>query len=73
MKSLIVLIAFLAAAALADLRSFDVSQAQAGFNPDFWKCAYNAGYRKPVIRAYRQACGTVRSLGITSASSSRTR
>jgi hypothetical protein len=42
---------------LADLRGFDVSQPQAGLNPNFWSCAFNAGYRKVVIRAYQQACG----------------
>ena len=40
-----------------DLRAFDVSRAQAGLNPNFWTCAFNAGYEKVVIRAYRQACG----------------
>lgn len=42
---------------LADLRGFDVSQPQAGLNPNFWRCAFNSGYRKVAIRAYQQACG----------------
>lgn len=42
-----------------DLRGFDVSQAQAPSNPNFWKCAHDAGYGKAVIRGYRQACSTV--------------
>ncbi|KAI9793543.1 MAG: hypothetical protein M1816_007976 [Peltula sp. TS41687] len=46
------------AAKAGSIRGFDVSQAQAPFNPNFWKCAYKAGYRKAVIRGYRQACGT---------------
>lgn len=41
----------------SDLRTFDVSRAQAGLNPNFWTCAFNAGYQKVVIRAYQQACG----------------
>lgn len=42
----------------ADIRGFDVSQAQAPFNPSFWKCAHGAGYGKAVIRGYQQACGS---------------
>ena len=41
-----------------DLRGFDVSRAQAGLNPSFWGCAFNAGYGKVAIRAYQQACGS---------------
>ncbi|KAI9766540.1 MAG: hypothetical protein M1840_006498 [Geoglossum simile] len=41
-----------------DLRGFDVSRAQAGLNPRFWACAFEAGYEKVVIRAYQQACGS---------------
>lgn len=48
-----------AAAAATNLRAFDVSEPQAGFNPNFWKCTYGAGYRKAVIRGYQQACGVV--------------
>ena len=43
----------------ADLKAFDVSQAQAPFNSNFWACAGSAGYGKAVIRAYQQACGSV--------------
>jgi hypothetical protein len=39
-----------------DLKGFDVSRAQAGLNPNFWTCAFNAGYQKVAIRAYFQAC-----------------
>ena len=53
------LVSFLAVTVLGDLRGFDVSQAQAPFNPNFWKCAHNAGYGKAVIRGYMQACGVV--------------
>jgi len=41
---------------LAELRGFDISEPQAGLNPNFWRCAFNAGYRKVAIRAYHQAC-----------------
>ncbi len=57
---LFVLVSLLASTVLGDLRGFDVSQAQAPFNNNFWKCAHNAGYGKAVIRGYRQACGVVR-------------
>ena len=40
----------------ADLKGFDISAAQSS---SFWSCTYKAGYRKPVIRGYRQACGVV--------------
>ena len=43
----------------ANLRAFDVSGPQAGYNPDFWACVTEAGYGKAVIRAYQQACGVV--------------
>ncbi|MCJ1236264.1 hypothetical protein MMC14_004242 [Varicellaria rhodocarpa] len=42
----------------ADLAAFDVSQAQAPYNSNFWACAGSAGYGKAVIRAYEQACGS---------------
>ena len=40
----------------ADLRGFDISQPQSA---EFWRCTFKEGYRKPVIRGYRQACGSV--------------
>ena len=42
----------------ADLKGFDISAPQSS---SFWSCTYKAGYRKPVIRGYQQACGSVRS------------
>ncbi|MCJ1254817.1 hypothetical protein MMC24_002633 [Lignoscripta atroalba] len=42
----------------AELRAFDVSQAQAPYNPNFWRCAATAGYGKAIIRGYQQACGS---------------
>ena len=43
----------------ADLKGFDISAPQSS---SFWSCTYKAGYRKPVIRGYQQACGSVGSL-----------
>ena len=47
------------AAASSDLRGFDIAASAAPNNEAFYKCTYNAGYRKPVIRGYFQACGKV--------------
>ena len=35
------------------LKAFDVSQAQAPFNHNFWKCTHDNGYRKVVIRGWQ--------------------
>lgn len=35
------------------LKAFDVSQAQAPFNPNFWKCTHDNGYQKVVIRGWQ--------------------
>ncbi|MCJ1311667.1 hypothetical protein MMC25_005340 [Agyrium rufum] len=51
-------LALLSPLAQADLKAFDVSGPQAGYNANFWTCAHGAGYQKAVIRAYTQACGS---------------
>jgi hypothetical protein len=45
----------LVATTLADLKGFDISQAQ---STSFWSCMRNDGYRKVNIRAYFQSCGS---------------
>lgn len=40
---------------LADLKGFDISQAQ---STSFWSCMRNEGYHKVNIRAYFQSCGS---------------
>ena len=37
----------------SDLKAFDVSQAQAPFNPNFWKCTHDNSYQKVVIRGWQ--------------------
>ncbi|KAF2428810.1 hypothetical protein EJ08DRAFT_311398 [Tothia fuscella] len=44
-----------AATVFADLKGFDISQAQ---STSFWSCMRNNGYNKVLIRAYFQSCGS---------------